>query len=213
MTSRGSLGGMEPRALAGALRRREHVLDRVFDEVYPLWARSTSRVHWTPVAVAQRVAAELTRPGARGPILDVGAGVGKFCIVASATTGRPVHGVEHRPHLVRVARRTALELGVDADVFGGTFEGLQAADYSGVYLFNPFGENVCARRDRLDETVELSERRYHADLRAMTTFLRALHPSARVAIYCGWGGVMPDGFVRVSDSDEGGRLQIWERSL
>ncbi|MBL8612260.1 MAG: hypothetical protein JNL38_33270 [Myxococcales bacterium] len=84
----------------------------------------------------------------------------------------------------------ASSVGVDADVFGGTFEGLRAADYSGVYLFNPFGENVCARRDRLDETVELSERRYHADLRAMTTFLRALHPGARVAIYCGWGGVI-----------------------
>src|SRR4051794_37888374 len=65
------------------LRSQKLVSDRVFDAVYPSWARQKSSLHWTPVHIAVRAATLLAeRRGAR--LLDIGAGVGKFCIVAAA---------------------------------------------------------------------------------------------------------------------------------
>src|SRR5258708_32599839 len=72
--------------------------------------RALSGQHWTPVAVAARAADLLTRAGATR-ILDVGAGVGKFCIVGALSTAAEFVGVERREGLVQVARRAAAQVG------------------------------------------------------------------------------------------------------
>ena len=93
-----------PTSVTAALRRGELVYDRVFDDVFPLALRRASRVHWTPVEVAVR-AAKLLADGVPEPvILDVGAGIGKFCAIAAATVSAKVKGVEHREHFVELGR-------------------------------------------------------------------------------------------------------------
>src|SRR5262245_2791350 len=84
--------------------------DGSFDSVYDEEIRALSEEHWTPVAVAARAARILTFAGATR-ILDVGSGVGKFCIVGALCTAARFVGVERRHRLVSIARRAAAEMG------------------------------------------------------------------------------------------------------
>src|SRR5262245_18490885 len=112
-------------AVLAALRRGELVMDRDFDEVFPFWSRKASSVHWTPVEVAVRAAMLLTGPAASPAsvtrILDVGAGIGKFCILAAAILpSARVRGIEQRAHLVDIARTAAGKLGLCVEFVQGT---------------------------------------------------------------------------------------------
>src|ERR1700712_3448736 len=95
--------------VAGILRSGRAVPDEMFDEVYPDVIRKASAEHWTPMLVCQR-AVELVGLRAGDRLLDVGAGVGKFCIAAAAMTGASVRGVERQSQLVAVAREAARRL-------------------------------------------------------------------------------------------------------
>lgn len=56
--------------------------DEQFHELYPLSIATLAKRHWTPLAVAQKAARFLaTNNGVR--ILDIGSGVGKFCLSAA----------------------------------------------------------------------------------------------------------------------------------
>src|SRR5579872_1012394 len=107
--------------------------DLDFDQVYDQAIRDLSLQHWTPVRVAARAAWLLTQHGATR-ILDVGSGVGKFCLVGASTTDASFVGVERRGHLVDIARGAATRLGISrvtfvhANVDTFSFEG-----FDGVY--------------------------------------------------------------------------------
>jgi hypothetical protein len=188
------------------------VVDRVFDEVFPTRARRASRVHWTPVEVAMRAASLLGgKPNAK--VLDVGSGIGKFCIVAAAARpGLRVCGVEQRAPFVHVAREAARAIGVDVEFVHGTLDAHDPASVDGVYLFNPFAENLSSPEDRLDETVELSERRFWQDVESAERFLRAARAGTRVVTYCGWGGTMPRGYRLALRERRVGTLELWIKS-
>jgi SAM-dependent methyltransferase len=197
--------------VTAALRRGELVYDRVFDEVFPLAARRASSVHWTPVEVAVR-AAQLLAGGVDEPvILDVGAGVGKFCTIAAATVGGTIRGVEHRKHLVDIARQAAAKLEVDVEFVHGTIEDVDPAAVNGVYLFNPFAENLASREDCLDDTVALGKPIFRRDVAAAERLLGRALPGTRVVTYCGWGGVMPTGYELVLRERRAGPIELWER--
>jgi SAM-dependent methyltransferase len=191
-----------------ALRSGQLVNDRVFDEIYPVDVQRASSVHWTPVEVAVR-AAKLLAPKPGAVLLDVGAGVGKFCIVAAASVEATVEGVEHRPHFVEVGRAAAAKVGVDVRLVRGTLANMDPARIDGLYLFNPFAENLCAPEEHLDDTVELCENRFWQDVDEAQRFLRAVRPGTRLVTYCGWGGLVPDDYVLASREQRGGTVELW----
>lgn len=198
--------------VTAALRRGELVYDRVFDDVFPLQARRASSVHWTPVEVAVRAAQLLTDGVADPVVLDVGAGIGKFCTIAAATVGGTIRGIEHRKHFVDIARSAAAKLGVDVDFAHGTVDDHDLSAVNGVYLFNPFAENLAAREDCLDETVELGKRVYRRDVAAAERFLERAQSGTRVVTYCGWGGAMPTGYELVLRERRAGPLELWKKA-
>jgi SAM-dependent methyltransferase len=201
--------GREYWRIARSLRCGTLVADRVFDEVFPPAAQARSSLYWTPVEVAVRAANLLAnRAGAR--ILDIGSGVGKFCIIAGAVANANVRGIEHRPHLVEIARRAAAKIGVAATFDGGTIEEQDPAAFDGFYLFNPFAENLCTRSECLDATVELSAKRFNMDVDATEFLLSKARVGARVVTYCGFGGDIPEEFDLVMrERCGGGRLELW----
>ncbi len=150
------------------------------------------------------------RPGAR--LLDIGSGAGKFCIIAAAVANARVSGVEQRGHLVEVASQTAASFGVDVDFRTGTLADCHPRHFDGFYLFNPFAENLCSSTHRLDDTVELSEARFVRDVAGVEYFLRGASVGTRVVTYCGFGGHMPRGYVRVLRERAGGILELWVRT-
>jgi SAM-dependent methyltransferase len=189
----------------------------VFDEVFPLQARWRTNVFWTPVEVAVRAAqllvdASPNRIGRGTTILDIGSGIGKFCIVAAATVRAHVRGIEHRPRLVEIAREAAAKVGVYPSFDGSPIDAQEAGSIDGFYLFNPFAENLCRPADRIDGTVSLGPDRFRDDVDATVRLLSKARPGTRVVTYCGFGGELPHGFVRVlREQCAGGRLELWQK--
>lgn len=198
------------RTLGAQLREGRRVSDSVFDDVYPLDARAVSSSFWTPVAVAVR-AADLLVSGRNDRILDVGSGVGKFCIVGAASTKGAFVGIEQRARFVRVAEEARRQVGArSASFITGSFDAVDPADFDGIYFFNPFEENLWGKDTRLDESVELSEQRYYADIEAAKALLELTRVATRVVTYHGFGGDMPSCFELVlSEKHHTDKLDLW----
>ena len=171
----------------------------------PAAARAASLIFWTPFAVAARAARFLVRQP-RTRVLDVGSGVGKFCIVGAGSTDGHFVGIEHREHLVRIAKRVATRAGVDRTEFvHGPIDFVERAAFDAFYLYNPFEENLCTVDERLDDTVSMSEARFAADVERVRTLLLAARVGTRIVTYNGFGGTMPAGYTRLGG---GGHVRL-----
>ncbi|WP_394842317.1 class I SAM-dependent methyltransferase [Pendulispora brunnea] len=196
-----------------ALRGGRLLLDGQFDELYPPAVREVSSSFWTPVSVAMRVAELLVR-GPRTRVLDVGSGVGKFCIVGAAVTGATFVGLEHREHFVRVAEGVARRLGVrNATFVHGRLGEHFDTRFDAYYFYNPFEENLWGGAMPLDQTVELSERRFFDDVETASAMLSMARVGTRVATYHGFGGVMPNQYRRIHrEPAMTDHIELWIKS-
>lgn len=186
----------EALAIQTALRQHQPVADEVFDRVYPRPQRYRSEVHWTPVEVALRVA-QLLADAPGGHVLDVGAGVGKACIVGALTTTAVWHGMERDPVMVRTAKRVARQLGVErrTSFLVGEATHLDWSPFGGIYLFNPFAESLFTTA-----IPDPGARRaaYIAEVTTVEDKLTRARPGTRVVTYHGFGGSVPDGYELVA---------------
>ena len=181
--------------------------DDELDGLLPEALWRAARVHFTPVAVARRAVA-LLAPAAGATVLDVGAGVGKFCIAAAlaAPTVRFV-GIEQRAHLVELGRALARQLGAtNVELIVGDALAHDWRDAAAVYLFNPFGEHADRAAPGLDGAIAPTPTQYFASRRAARDRLAALRPGTRVASYC--DDRVPPGYDLVAVDD---RLVVWRR--
>jgi SAM-dependent methyltransferase len=198
-----------PQEVAHALRHRLPITDPRFDRIYPIAHRPRSEMHWTPLEVALRACALLgVEPSSR--VLDIGAGVGKLCLVGALTTSARWFGIERVPEMVAAANAAAAALGVAdrARFLEGDAESLEWSMFDAFYLFNPFAEQLwaehedpLARRDAYLEDVALTQQR-----------LAEAIPGTRVVTYHGFGGDMPPSYEllhrEAAFEDE---LQLWVR--
>ena len=69
--------------------------DAAFDSLYPIHIQKLSAIHWTPLSVAV-TAARFLAPTKKAHVMDIGAGVGKFCVVGSIFTKGSFTGIEQR---------------------------------------------------------------------------------------------------------------------
>lgn len=132
-----------------------------FDELYPPAIRSLSRLHWTPVEVAQKAGRFLAvTPGAK--ILDIGSGVGKFCL--NAGYHHPdceFYGVEQRKSLITVANQVQQQLGITNTTFiHANFTQLDYAGFDHFYYYNSFYENLIDESLYIDNNIDHSESLY-----------------------------------------------------
>jgi len=202
---------MQPHAIADQLRARQRVKDSVFDLVYPPEIRRVSSQFWTPVDVALTAALWLEASGCQA-ILDVGAGAGKFCIVASLVLDRTITGVEQREHLVDIGRAAATAYGARVDFVHGTIETIDASRFDALYFFNPFGENLYDPAERLDKKVELSALRFVHDLSIVEHWLDSAPPNTHVLSFHGFGSSTPESYRLVREVRKGdGHLQLWQK--
>lgn len=201
--------GLVSRSNLKPLLQGQAIDDRSFDEVFPKWARALSRTHWTPVDVAMRAAAWLAEEeGTR--VLDVGAGVGKFCLVGALSTRGVFTGAELRPRLSGLASEVARRYNVKRCTFlcGDAFA-LDWSDYDGFYLFNPFAENL-PECPVIDDGIPRSPDRFHKYVHEVEARLEALRVGSRVVTYHGFGGRMSFDWTPVTTMRlHGGSLALW----
>ena len=187
--------------------------DPDFDRIYPDWARRLSDVHWTPVDIARR-AAELLAVDSNTRILDVGSGVGKFCLIGALSTTATFLGVEQRDNLVQVARQTSQRCGVARTQFiHGNMLDLDWNKFDAFYLYNPFYEHISADYLTPIETViELDPDLFRQYVVATCNKLLSAREGTRVVTYHGFGGVMPHEYRLLLREPAGSSyLEVWEK--
>ncbi len=189
-------------------------IDRITDESFdaripPRW-RDRSITYFTPVGVARRAARLLVdRPGRC--VLDVGAGIGKFCIVGAAAMPDGVFvGIERGGALVRAADRIAAELGVRnvAFVHGDATE-IDWSAFDSFYFYNPFAEHLCDLAP-LDDALVLDPEYFLFYVRFVRSRLAVAKAGTRVVTYHGFGGDPPPGYTcRACEFIGTDRLELW----
>ncbi len=204
------MGAIPPFVRSRAWGRDAVPSDAAFDSLLPGRHQAHSYRHWTPAGVAATAARWLTEESPSRPILDVGAGAGKFCIVGALTTRARFVGIEDRPALVDVARSVATTLGVHSrvDFRHGRVSFDELSRFSRFYLFNPFAEGVHEPAHRIDDTVQRSHSRFCEDVELVHEAFWGASKGARVVTYHGFGGTMPRCFQVVREAPHE-PLKLW----
>ncbi len=116
--------------------------------------------HWTPLKVAKQSAAFLAGEGTPR-ILDVGSGVGKFCLAAAHYyPAARYFGVEQRAALVEQANAAKKTLQLNnVEFIHGNFADLPLEEYDHFYFFNAFYENLFGTQ-KIDRSVVYSKDLY-----------------------------------------------------
>jgi SAM-dependent methyltransferase len=193
------------------LKRGRLIRDVDWDVVYPAKYVELSRLHWSPVAVARR-AAELLSRGPETRVLDVGAGVGKFCVVAAVTTPGLFVGVERSGEMVDMARATALRARTSRARFvHASADDIDWTNFNGFYMFNPFWQirwpDLRMSGPRMPQPAE-----YQRLISFTESSLAASRPGTRVVTYFGFGGEMPNCFRLTLKEPYGNDfIECWER--
>jgi len=199
------------RAISDELRAGGSVKDSAFDVLLSDGPRAKSPRFWSSVEVARTAAHWLDAAGV-SRVLDVGAGVGKFCSVASLTLGHRVWGLERRGALVYEARLLAQQLGAEVVMLEGTLASVDPSRFDGFYFFNPFGEYVADDDGRFDDEFPRSVDGYIDDARTVERWLRRLPPGACMVTYNGIGTRIPMSWkVERSTQLEGDMLRLWRK--
>jgi len=185
--------------------------DAAFDELLPTGLQLKSSFHFTPIAVA-RYAAHLLAPAPGMSVLDVGAGVGKFCLAAAlALPGVQFTGAEWRPHLVCLARQLAKKLGLsNVDFLAVDAFELDWAHYDAFYFYNPFAEQLVDAELALDRTIDLDEVNFVRHVTEVWQRLAYARPGTRVVTYHGYGAPIPPGYELMRADEIGSdRVELW----
>jgi len=203
-----------PANIARALRTGECPPNRAFDRYLPAEFRTISYLYWTPLVAALRAAEWLDELDIRR-VFDIGSGVGKFCVVAALAGHARFIGIEQRVRLVAVARELARTFGVAERVefIHGYFDERFVPEADAYYFYNSFGENLFDADDWLDADVELSDRRYLADIAAAERMLRDARIGTYLLTYNGFGGQVPNGYSQVRvDLELPCVLCLWQKT-
>lgn len=196
------------------VRAGRPVQDRVFDQLFPEPVRRVSSRFWTPINVARK-AAKILASGT-GPVLDVGAGVGKFCLVGALTTEGEFHGLEHREELVLIANAVIEALGLShrAHVFHGTLDTVDWSRYASFYFCNPFEENMFAEDKRYDDRVVLSKTRFQEDTARVEQELDRACVGTRLVTFHGLGARVPATYEPLIEETRGNPLlRAWVKRV
>jgi predicted RNA methylase len=202
------------RELAETLRAGDLAHDDDFDQFMAYEDRRVSSDYWTPVGVASRTAQWLDYFGVQS-VVDIGSGVGKFCVAAALGGRCQFTGIEHRTRLVAAARALARTFHVEDQV---DFVQSSTSDVSwpradAYYLYNPFGENLRRIENQLDGDVELGIDRYKREIAEAERFIEHAPRGTFLVTYNGFGGRVPDSYEQVAiDRDHRYELRMWRKT-
>ena len=183
--------------------------DNDFDELYPEHIQFVSQRHWTPINIAKLAIGFLSNKGAK--ILDIGSGVGKFCLTAGYYAPNvEIVGVEQRKYLINHAIRAQKELGLkNVSFINKNFTQINLHDYNHFYFFNSFFENIDGV-DRIDETIDYSEALYEYYVRYLYKGLQEMPKGTKIATFHTLDDEIPRGY-KLIERHSNGDLKFWKK--
>lgn len=179
-----------------------------FHLLYPATLHSLSRNHWTPLLVAQKAANFLAaETGAR--ILDIGSGIGKFCLAAAYYKPEAIfYGIEQRKDLVDYAEAARRVVGLkNVSFIHGNVTAIDFKNYDHFYFYNSFYENLVTA-EKIDDRVTYSIALYNQYSSFLYKQLEKKPSGTRVATYHGMDDIMPPDYLE-GGSDLNNLLKYW----
>lgn len=178
------------------------------DMLYSISMQSHSSIHWTPLNIA-RQAAEWLAPSPGTKVLDVGSGVGKFCIVGASFTKGHFTGVEIRSSLVNQAKKAAKKAAVsNVEFLLEDMISIDFSQYDSFYFFNPFYENLEPDL-AIDSALELSLNNYERYSEHVCAQLDKLKSGTRVVTFCSSDSKIPPSYEMLTMPAENKELKFW----
>jgi len=181
--------------------------DGEFDSLFPIHIRRLSGIHWTPLNVAS-LAAQFLAPDANSRIVDIGAGVGKFCIAGSMYSKGTYTGIEQRKNFVTLGNKVIKQLGLRrTSLLYGNFIEFDLRSYTGIYFYNSFHENLFFS-ETVDDTVEKSHDLYELYSAHFLSELCAMPIGTRLATF--WLSITEiPGCYELEESHFDNLLKLW----
>lgn len=177
--------------------------DVAFDSLYPPFIRTLSNYHWTPLGIAYLAGRFLAGDG-NARVLDIGCGVGKFCLAAaSRMPDAHFYGVEQRATLIEYAEAANRRLKLDNVSFiHGNFTQLDLRNYDHFYFYNSFYENLDAV-NKIDDSIDYSPGLYDYYNRYLFRQLQYKPSGTRLCTFCSSEHEIPPDFHVVASELDG----------
>ncbi|XDD44936.1 methyltransferase [Leptospira sp. WS39.C2] len=187
--------------------------DQIWDSNLPAKYKSISTYQWTPVQVIEFTWQYLQTQSVSS-ILDLGSGVGKFCLyLAKLANGNfPIYGIEDRLDLYKVSESLKTKLKLEGVVFNHEdFLVNFPFGHSHYYLFNPLYETMKGNYS-IDFEKEKSANLFLKNLQILKSNLLKCKTGTKVITYHGFGGSILPGFrILMKKELELGEWMVWER--
>lgn len=182
--------------------------DAQFNQLYPAPMQLLAKRHWTPLVVARK-AANFLAAESDAKILDIGSGVGKFCLAAAHYKPKAFYyGIEQRKNLIHDAEAAKTILEYENVFFlNGNFTQVDFRQYDHFYFYNSFYENLTAT-DKIDDSIDYSPELFKYYNRYLLKQLEQKPPGTRVAAYHSLEDEMPPGY-EVVGVEMDSRLKFW----
>jgi SAM-dependent methyltransferase len=182
--------------------------DERFNQLYPLSIQALAGRHWTPLIVARKAAAFLAAEK-NVRILDIGSGVGKFCLAAAYSKPQAFYyGVEQRKSLIIEAEIVKKKLQLDNVSFiHGNFTQLDFKNYDHFYFFNSFYENLTGT-NKIDDSIEYSHELYNYYNRYLFNQLQQKPAGTKLVTFHSLEDEVPEGYQLVA-AEIGSLLKYW----
>ena len=182
--------------------------DDRFNQLYPFSIQVLARKHWTPLHVARKAAIFLAADN-NSRILDIGSGVGKFCLAAAyAKPSSFYYGVEQRKSLIIEAEVVKKTLQLENVSFiHGNFTQLDFRNYDHFYFFNSFYENLIGT-NKIDDTIEYSQELYNYYNRYLFKQLELKPAGTKLVTYHSLEDEVPEGY-KLIDAEIDNLLKYW----
>lgn len=185
--------------------------DEQFNYLYPGPIRLLAPKHWTPLHITQRIVRHLT-PAENARILDIGSGVGKFCLMAAWHMPSAFFtGVEQRKGLVSHACTAQAILRLkNVEFIHGNFTRLDFDNYDHFYFYNSFYENL-ADTEKIDDSIAYSPELYDYYSRYLYSRLDERPAGTRLVTYHSLEAEIPPSYHLV-EAQVNDLLKFWIKS-
>ena len=183
-------------------------LDHIFSgeaslcQIYPLPIQQLDRLHWSPLNVIYK-AIQFLADKENVRILDIGSGVGKFCVAGAYYKPNALfYGVEQRQNLVEQAQDAKAKLGhLKVNFVHNNFTQLDLKQFDGFYFYNSFFENFPSA-DKIDDSIAYSADLYRYYSQYLRIQLDEMKQGTKLVTYCSWEDEIPASYQLVQERSD-----------
>lgn len=190
-------------------QKSKTILKKEFDLLLPDSFQKVSAIHWTPENIIQK-SAQWLAPSKKTKVLDIGSGVGKFCILGATVSEAHFTGVELRKNLVEESKKMSQQFNmqnihfINKDIVDVPF-----SNYDSFYYYNPFCEYT-AIADKIDDSILFSEKQLKDYNYYVFNELKKKPIGTRVVTYLSPNFQLPNAYAAQEILEEGA-LVFWQK--